>query len=124
MPRACAAGHNASSWLCGSLRGSSLDIAASRESAHAAAAMAAALANSTAAARQARTPHTLAYAKPTPASRCVVVRLGGRFGAARRGGPHVCQYGLGRPAVDLQAVGLLVGADQGTRVHAGLAVHL
>ena len=31
---------------------------------------------------------------------------------------------LGRPAVDLQAVRLLVGADQGARVHAGLAVDL
>src|SRR5262245_55466175 len=37
---------------------------------------------------------------------------------------HVLQQCLRRPAVDLQAIGLLVGADQRARVHSCLAVDL
>src|SRR6185503_5031841 len=59
-----------------------------------------------------------------PPWRRAVAALAG-FGAVRRRlDAYVLQQGLRRPAVDLQAVGLLVGADQRTRVHSSLAVDL
>src|SRR5258705_3668493 len=37
---------------------------------------------------------------------------------------HVIEHGRGRPAIDLEAVGLLVGAERRAREHAGFAVDL
>src|SRR5262245_16052025 len=37
---------------------------------------------------------------------------------------HMLEHGRGRPAIDLQAIGLLIGAERRAREHAGLAVDL
>src|SRR5438046_606991 len=121
MPRACAAGQRLSKKACdsavasGSARG--VDIGQTTTAA----------AKTRAAMRRGqeyrllRLTPALSRRHPTAAA-LAGIRALHRRPLLRNLGAHVGEQRLGRPAVELEAVGLLVGADQRARVHAGLAV--